>query len=178
MNPDHLRDSSFDRLALEELGFEGFVPLLGLDTRLVPRDPGVYCVLRQESEPPQFVDASPAGWFKGKDPSVGLDRLEANWVPGATVVYIGKASLRRSGVSALRKRLDEYRRHGSGEPVGHWGGRFIWQLADAQDLLICWRPSGDADAEDIESEMLKQFAEHHGALPFANLKKGRFHGAA
>ncbi len=70
------------------LGFALFADLLLSD---VPAGPGVYVVLRDDSGSPGFRECSPAGIFKGRDPTVEPAVLEAAWVPGATVLYIGKA---------------------------------------------------------------------------------------
>lgn len=51
-------------------------------------------------------------------------------------------------------RASRYRCHGAGDPVGHWGGRHIWQLADHADLLVGWKPTPDDDARAIEREMI------------------------
>ncbi|QEN17714.1 hypothetical protein D3H54_30700 (plasmid) [Mycobacterium sp. ELW1] len=91
-------------------------------------------------------------------------------MPGERVVYIGKANAGANGKRHLRKRLDEYRRFGAGEPIGHSGGRRIWQLADHDRLLVGWRATDDADAATIETKMLAEFRARYGRLPFANMR--------
>ncbi|HVX28920.1 MAG TPA: hypothetical protein VHA53_00465, partial [Nitrolancea sp.] len=69
----------------------------------------------------------------------------------------------------LRRRLDEYRRYGAGEPVAHTGGRYIWQLADSRELLVAWREEPAALA--LEQSLIQSFkAMHDGKRPFANLR--------
>jgi hypothetical protein len=147
-------------------GFGSFVRFADLPTSDVPTGPGVYIVTRPTMTPPVFLPHSPAGWFKGKDPSVPLPELQMSWVPGEFVVYIGKANAGVSGRRGLRKRLDEYRRHGAGQPVGHWGGRMIWQLADSAELLVAWRQ--EDDARTLEKAMIADFVAVYGKRPFAN----------
>lgn len=159
---------------LKDRGFHGFIRFDELPHSNVPSEPGVYVVLRDSAEPVRFREESPAGAFKGREPSVSLQRLGAKWIDDAVVVYIGKAGTAKSA-HGLRRRLDQYRRHGLGENVGHWGGRYIWQLDDAADLRIAWRCCEEGtDAAAVESGLLREFAEDHsGRLPFANLKRGR-----
>ena len=102
-------------------GFTGWVPFAELPNTDVPTSPGVYVVVRPTDDPPTFLDTSPAGHFKGKDPTVPVDELHALWVPGTRIIYIGKANAGRTGRRGLRKRLDEFRRSGAGQPVGHSG---------------------------------------------------------
>jgi hypothetical protein len=114
-------------------------------------------------DPLEILSRSPAGWFKERDPTASPSALEAAWVEGCTIVYIGKAA-------RLRTRLRLYREHGQGKPVGHWGGRYIWQLGGSGELRVAWKVT-DEDPRLLEQEMLVAFLEHYGKLPFANLRR-------
>ncbi|MCX5405770.1 hypothetical protein [Streptomyces sp. NBC_00086] len=160
------------RKTLTERGFRGFVLLSELGDSGVPSEPGIYVVLRTSTAPPSFLSRNPAGHLKGRDPSVTADELGGAWVDGATILYIGKASAGKDGRRGLRQRLDEYRRHGAGGMAGHWGGRYIWQLADSDALLVAWLPISERDPCEAEAELIAEFMELHGARPFANRNKG------
>ncbi|OUS97449.1 hypothetical protein CA951_02835 [Rhodococcus sp. NCIMB 12038] len=140
-----------------------------MPTSQVPTDPGVHVVLRVSETDPEFRQVSPAGWFKRKDPSVPVATLEDSWVPGSPVVYLGKANGGATGRRGLRMRLDEYRRHGTGEPIGHWGGRYIWQLADSDELVVGWKPTADTNARALKRHLIAEFSSDHAKRPFANL---------
>jgi hypothetical protein len=109
------------------------------------------------------------GHFKGQDPNVSLSELKDNWVEGTPVIYIGKAG-GAGNTATLNKRLGQYLRFGQGANVGHWGGRYIWQLADSRDLIVCWKTLTDDDPREVEHQMIAEFkATHAGKRPFANL---------
>ena len=148
---------------LKKAGFKGFVPVSALKAtgiystdRVADREldkAGVYMVVRSSYDAPLFREIGTGGHFKGKNPNVPIRELENEWVDGET----------------LRKRLKQYIRFGSGEAVGHWGGRYIWQLEDADQLLFCWKAC--ADAEELEKALIAAFKKcHDGKRPFANLK--------
>jgi hypothetical protein len=110
---------AFARADLEAavlIGWRTWSQLRASEQAEVPPGPGAYVVYRPALGDPLFLDTSPAGRFKGRDPTVASEALAGNWVADAHVVYIGKAD-------ALRPRLRQYARFGAGEPVGHWGGR-------------------------------------------------------
>jgi hypothetical protein len=156
---------AFDRRALEAHGFEGWVLFRDLPASKVPAVGGVYIVYRNEVGPPNFLERSPAGHFKQTDPTVPTSVLERKWITAANVMNIGMAS------KDLRGRLNTYRRFGEGAAVGHKGGRYLWQLADANHLLVAWKTESDAATE--EASLLRRFIGEYGALPFANLNAGR-----
>ena len=120
--------------SIKENGFVGVVSFEKLfDSAVLPRDGGgVYMILRLSEDMPTFVEVGSGGFHKGKNPNVLIDELQANWVVGAKVVYIGKGN-------NVRKRLKQYQRFGKGKKVGNYGGRLIWQIKDAMnDLVECW----------------------------------------
>jgi hypothetical protein len=168
-----MADQALTREILTDHGFSGFVPFSKLHEHGVPSDAGVYVVMRPHLSDPKFLPRSPAGHFKGRDPSVSCDALADAWVDEATLLYVGKATMGKSGRRGLRKRLDEYRRHGAGEAVGHWGGRYVWQLADSDSLLVGWRPTPDRDPGEAEAELIAEFIGVYGKRPFANRNSAR-----
>ena len=148
-------------------GFSGLYTIAALQASrpsAVPDEPGVYLLLRDSRSPPVFVARSTGGWFKGRDPSVGKDVLQGAWVPSSQVLYIGKAA-----TQTLRKRLAQYFAFGGGRAVGHWGGRYVWHLADAQSLLVAWKVTEASAARATEKDLIAEFAAAHGKRPFANL---------
>jgi hypothetical protein len=163
IKPEELADrEAWSRSRLSVAGFEGWVTFSELADRLpkVPRTGGVYVVSRDGTKP-DFLSASTGGHFKGRDPSVSRDALDANWVDGAPVVYIGKAD-------NLRRRLQEFMHFGAGEPVGHWGGRLIWQLRDSGSLLVAWVETPSRIPREVEVQMIDAFKAAWRKPPFAN----------
>jgi len=129
----------------------------------IPAVPGVYAYLLESNDAPAFLERSPAGWFKGRDPTITVDVLYGRWIPGCPVLYLGQTS-------NLRRRLRQRARFAAGRRIGAWGGRALWQLKDAQDLVIAWRPVTDGQtAKEIESSLLDAFRLQWQRLPFANL---------
>ena len=161
---------NFDTLHnITNAGFQGFVTVSELwsgEVSRIPAGKGVYMVVRASETQPQFVEVGTGGHFKGKNPNISIEELKRNWIEGTCVIYIGKAT-------SLRKRLGQYLRFGHGKPTGHWGGRLIWQLKDAEDLLFCWKELPEKDDPDkIETSLIEYFKEQYeGRRPFANLAK-------
>lgn len=163
--------ASWTRDAMQATGFQGFLPFSALTAAVVPADPGVYCVVRTAPDQPTFLPLSPAGHFKGNDPTAPLAELESLWIDAAEVVYIGKAQAGTRRRRGLWTRLKEYRDFGAGHPAPHSGGRRIWQLADSAQLLVGWLITTDAQAPLIERRLLDEFTrDHAGRLPFANMR--------
>jgi hypothetical protein len=156
--------STFDHQDLADRGFVGFQLLrqLSLGCAHIPSRAGIYAVTL---EPPvtDFLPQSIGGHFKRKDPTVPIAKLEVRRLDGVPTLYIGRAI-------DLRKRVDLLARYGRGEPVAHQGGRYLWQLAEHDRLRVAWRPH--ADPVGAECELLDEFEDAFGQLPFANLVRG------
>ena len=125
----------------------------------LPTGPGVFAFLRRSDGPPEFLDHSPGARKGDRDPTLGLDALEANWVEGADIVYLARAG-------SLRRRVRELLRFGAGGSMSNWGGRAVWQLGDVDELVLAWSDSDDA--RRAEADLLKAFRAEHGKPPFAN----------
>ena len=165
-----------DRQMLIDDGFRGFLSFEELEIGQVPRLPGIYAVLKPEGFKRLFLAKSVGGQFKKQDPSLLQPALESHWVDDAEVLYIGKAGAGTVGTRGLRKRLQEFADFGRGKPVGHWGGRLLWQLADSQSLVIAWKVLEAAEVDSAEAEYQAEFISIYGRLPFANLVQARFNG--
>lgn len=157
---------------LRRNGFSGFVSVAALrqDLTQIPDIRGVYMVVRKIGSRPQFRATGSGGHYKGTDPNVPIEKLRMNWVDETCVLYIGKAGDEYSQAT-LRSRLRQYLQFGAGKPRGHKGGRYIWQLEDAEDLLFCWKPLPSGNPPKEETALLAAFkCQYEGRLPFANLK--------
>lgn len=167
---------SLTKTDLANAGFAGFASLATLrdphERHVIPQINGVYVVLYEGSDPPVFVDVSPAGWWKDRDLTLPEPDLRELWVPGATVVYIGSATKTKD--TNLRKRIRKLVRYGAGSRIGHEGGRAIWQLAGSGALVVAWRPAGSAE-EAIRDEhvLIEEFRRQYRVLPFGNRNSGR-----
>jgi hypothetical protein len=156
----------FDLSDLRARGFDGYATIRSLGRPApaeLPVSSGLYVVLRTTGALPDFLAAGGGGWWKGKDPTVAVDRLQREWVNGTPTLYIGKAK-------SLRERVGELLQFSDGLPVRHWGGRLLWQLDGCQELLLAWRQ--EPDFAGAETDLIDEFLEHFGRLPFANLKRG------
>jgi hypothetical protein len=158
--------ASFTRADLEDRGFRGFLAVseLRVHAAQIPATPGVYAYLRDSNHPPSFLERSPAGRFRGRDPTIGVDILESRWIEGCPVVYLGQTS-------NVRGRLFERARFAAGQPVRAWGGRALWQLEDSRDLIVAWRLVSDSrTARELEQSLLAAFRLQWQRPPFANLR--------
>jgi hypothetical protein len=155
------------RVGLAAEGFAPWVPFADLEAALptIPAEAaGVYVVVRDQTAVPAWLVPSPVGETWRGDPTVSREVLDANWVVGATVVYIGKAKQ-----GQLRNRLRAYLRFGKGRGGRHWGGRLIWQLEDAWKLRVAWRVEPVRETLEVERDLLAAFRTAHDQRPpFAN----------
>lgn len=156
--------------SLKNNGFVGFKTIreLMIDSSSIPKTKGVYIVLNTSKEV-DFIEVGTGGFFKGKNPNVSVMVLEQNWIKNTTVVYIGKAGGEGSKAT-LYSRLKQYLAFGQGKSIGHWGGRFIWQLKRSTDLIICWKALPENDPRMIESDLISLFVSRYNKRPFANLR--------
>ena len=153
---------------IKKNGFLGFLTIGELmDSKtVIPKSKGVYFVLYLSESIPTFKEKGTGGFFKGKNPNVSTDILKENWVDRTKVIYIGRGG-QEGKKSTLKSRLSQYVRFGQGKKVGHWGGRYIYQIMNPENLVICWKVT--ENPEKNESELITNFISVYCKLPFGNL---------
>ena len=151
---------------IKALGFVGFKSILDLweDSSYIPDLKGVYLVLQPVLKSPDFLSTGVGGFFKERNPNVEMQELVNNWVEDSRILYIGKAT-------SLKKRIRQYIRFGQTKKVGHWGGRYIWQLKNHSDLLFCWQQTGDRIPDIVEKDLIDTYRSQFIRRPFANLAR-------
>lgn len=162
--------NSYEELKIN--GYKGFYTISDLYNSMedVPDERGLYIILRPENSKIEFVKNGTGGFFKSKDPNVAVDELNKNWIEDTKVIYIGKAG----GVgkkATIKKRLKQYLNFGKGKKVGHWGGRYIWQIKDINDYLVCWKELPESEPKSEEVKMIDKFMQKYNKFPFANLTR-------
>ncbi|HGJ65339.1 TPA: hypothetical protein ENS27_08125 [bacterium] len=120
-------------------------------------------VLRERDTIPKFLDKNPDGRFKGRNPIIDKSELPNHYVEGSHTIYIGKGN-------KLQRRMKQFINFGSGKPIGHWGGRLVWQIENSDDFFVAWKCVDDQDPSIIESQMFKEFNSTYHKLLYANLK--------
>lgn len=161
-----------DLSSIKELGFSGFksVEQLWNDYSIIPNERGVYIILNPDCSQKQFLTRGSGGFFKKEDPNVTIERLTSKWIDDCHLLYIGQAGGKGSS-NTLKKRIKQYMEFGKGKPVGHKGGRFIWQLSHHQKLLVAWKVTAFVDPREEEAKLIREFHSYYdGKLPFANLR--------
>lgn len=125
---------------------------------------GIYIIVRPESfQDVCFEERSAAGRYKGKNPTVTIEKLKNKWVDGADVLYIGKSE------TSVQKRMQQHRDFWYGEAVPAWGGRIIAQLQNFGNLEVWYFPCDIP--KNMEHTLLKEFEAKYKQLPFANFKR-------
>jgi hypothetical protein len=157
---------------LESEGFEGFISIKKLwnsKCDMIPERPGVYIVYRNTNKEPEFLEKTIAGLYKGEDLAVSILQLKSNWNDHTPVIYIGKAG--GPGIKqGLKSRLRKYVGTGFSQNAKRRGGKMIWQLRDAPELLLCWKTDiGNKTPKDFEDDLKELFKKEYGKIPFANL---------
>ena len=172
MAPDRNSLSMEIEAELGECEFEGFLSVKKL--RLSPLHPdiptsnGVYLVVRKQKKYPEFLFRGTGGKIRSKgknekkkyiDPNVDISELTKNWVEGARILYIGRSK-------DLQRRICQLIKFGNGETIPHEGGRYLWQIADAEDFKVCWKLT--PDEKQKKRDLLEKFKRaHQDRRPFA-----------
>lgn len=166
--------ATYSIASLSAYGFMGFVPLRDWDESLTRGSTksdveGVYVVVRESTLVPTFLDEDHR---KPRPKRWSAEAAADRWVPGVQVLYFGKGPLRSSKSKrqqGLARRVSELQKHGYKGGANHYGGELLWQIDDADALLIAWKPLAQGESAAIESGLIRGFDRIMGRQPFANV---------
>lgn len=134
-----------------EAGLRPLGPVLWGE-RIAESAPGIYVVA---------LVSDPNGRCDPVDVAYLSESELARWLHRQPVIYIGRT--RR----ALARRLQEFYRHKHGKPSPHRGGQAV-KLLTCQ-LWVFWSPTNDP--VQAERDMIAEFRNQTGRLPFANRRR-------
>lgn len=137
-----------------------FGELCSNNCKSVPEEPGVYWVLAPEGMPIHFSERAYRPGAKIYPASILLGKY--NLCADKRTIYIGKAG----GKHGLRQRLKQYIDYGRGRGKIHAGGRAVWQIPDAEFLLLAYEVC--ENPEEREHQLLRAYRESNGSYPLAN----------
>lgn len=125
---------------IKKYGFTGFKSVYELlnDSSVIPKTKGVYVVINPTPQKVEFLEKGVGGFFKEKNPNVSINELKEKWINNSDVIYIGQCGGGTSNAT-LKSRLSQYLNFGKSKNVGHYGGRFIWQLKIHKDIIFAWK---------------------------------------
>lgn len=122
---------------------------------------GIYIIVRPEiMQDIRLFPTSNAGKFKGKDPTVNIEKLKHKLLNEADILYLGKSE------DSVEKRMQQHIDFWNGEPIAAWGGRSIAQIIDFEKLEVWYLPCDNP--KEMESSLLREFETKYNQLPFAN----------
>lgn len=131
----------------------------------VPFESGVYFVLVPDLFDVNFSNNTTAiREYMGRSLLYPAEELASRFQNSdKRIMYIGKASGERN---RLRQRLRQLVRYGYGEVQNHRGGRALWQIDNAHQLLIEYLPC--EQATQAEADLLHEYVNRFNSLPIAN----------
>lgn len=122
---------------------------------------GIYIIVRPEKMQDILLNqTSNAGKYKGKDPTVNIEKLKQKLLVQADILYLGKSE------GSVEKRMQQHIEFWNGKPISAWGGRSIAQIQHFEDLEVWYLPCDNP--KEMESALLNDFETKYNQLPFAN----------
>lgn len=122
---------------------------------------GIYIIVRPEKmQDIHLNQTSNAGKFKGKEPTVKIEKLKKKLLVQAEILYLGKSE------DSVEKRMQQHIDFWNGKPIAAWGGRSIAQIRNYENLGVWYFPCDNP--KEMESTLLREFEKQYNQLPFAN----------
>ena len=122
---------------------------------------GIYIIVRPEKmHDIQLIPTSNAGKFKGKDPTVKIEKLKQKLSVEADILYLGKSE------DSVEKRMHQHIEFWNGKSIAAWGGRSIAQIKNFEDLEVWYLPCNNP--KEMETALLREFEGQYKQLPLAN----------